>query len=122
MTSAEFQKWVKDAGYEKRPQIARSGPRYTMPYDPDEIAADLGVHSIHVYRFWRGMEKGEEVLVSVPITRLCHALLALHQTRKALEKATEKHPELADLLGSILKKAQMPAFRKPARSARKDAE
>ena len=65
------------------------------------------------------MEKGKEVLVSAPITRLCYALLALQQTRKALEKAIEQHPELAELLGSILKKAQMPAFRKP-RSGRKD--
>jgi hypothetical protein len=118
MTAPEFQKWVKDMGYAKRLETARSGPRFKIPYDPAEIAADLGVQVEHVYRFWRGVEKGKELLVSEQITRLCHALLALHQTRKSLEKEIEKHSELAELLGSILKKAQMPAFRKP-RTARK---
>ena len=119
MTSVEFQKWAKDMGYAERPKTARSGPRFKIPYDPAEIGRDLGIHPRYVPKFWSGLDAGEEALVSAQTTRLCHALLALHQTRKALDKAAEKHPELAELLESIRKKARMPAFKMARRSATK---
>ena len=119
MTSVEFQKWVKDMGYAERPKTTRSGPRFKIPYDPAEIGRDLGIHPRYVPKFWSGLDAGEEALVSFQVTRLCHALLALHQTRKALDKATEKHPELTELLESIRKKARMPVFKMTRRNAPK---
>lgn len=75
----QFGRWLEDMGYPPKPENARVE---SFPYDPKPIARDLGIKVNRVYAYWRGFDKGVDLMLPATMTLLCKARLELKRLGK----------------------------------------